>query len=51
LQKRRQTGPLTAADYELLDEDFRRTLEVADGIPGRLDAVRPHPAGSSATLR
>lgn len=32
LQKHRQTSPLTAAEYELLDEDFCRTVEVVDGM-------------------
>ena len=32
LQKHRQTSPLTIAEYELLDEDFCRTVEVVDGM-------------------
>jgi Uma2 family endonuclease len=32
LQRHRQTSPLTALEYEQLDEDFCRTIEIVDGM-------------------
>lgn len=38
LQQHRQTSPLTAAEYELLDEEFCQTIEVVDGMIDFCDA-------------